>query len=283
MKRIGFIGAQSKHTVYFGNILSAGVGGLDSDSGRLWAADAPELILSRQAEGNLSGSCGSLRELIEGSDALMILVRDGKTHRELAERCLNLGKPVFVDKPFACTAQDAAAILAAAEAKSLPIMGGSTLCWLPEIERVSALLPRAKELAISFMADWDSPHGGWYYYGSHLTDLCARLAGTQAEGFEARREGKMVEATVYYDGLTVKLTGAPHIKFPLFSLTYQDGSRETITVPDYERCYRLGMERFSRMLREEKSVHPQELLFSTKLLEGIIKTLSAGQTGRQGL
>lgn len=283
MKRIGFIGAQSMHTVYFGNILSAGVGGLDSNSGRLWAADAPELILSRQAEGNLSDSCGSLKELIEGSDALMILVRDGRTHRELAERCLNLGKPVFVDKPFACTEEDAATILAAAEANGLPIMGGSTLCWLPEVERVSALLPRAKELSISFMADWDSPHGGWFYYGSHLTDLCARLAGVQAEGFEARREGKMVEATVYYDGLTVKLTGAPHIKFPLFSLTYQDSSRETIAVPDYERCYRLGMERFSRMLREEKSVYPEELLFSTKLLEGIIKTLSAGKTGRQGL
>lgn len=283
MKRIGFIGAQSMHTVYFGNILSAGVGGLVSDSGRLWAADAPELILSRQAEGNLSDSCGSLRELIDVSDALMILVRDGSAHRELAERCLNQGKPVFVDKPFACTKEDAAAILAAAEANGLPIMGGSTLCWLPEIERVATLLPQARELHISFMADWESPHGGWYYYGSHLTDLCAHLAGTRAEGFEARREGRAVEATVYYDGLTVKLSGAPHIKFPLFSMTYQDGSCETIAVPDYERCYRLGMERFSQMLREEKSVNSQELLFSTSLLEGIIKTLSAGQTGRQGL
>ncbi len=283
MERIGFIGAQSKHTVYFGNILSAGVGGLDSDSGRLWASDAPELILSRQAEGNLSGSCGSLKELIEASDALMILVRDGKTHRELAERCLNLGKPVFVDKPFACSTEDAAAILAAAQANDLPIMGGSTLCWLPEVERVSALLPQVKELSISFTADWESPHGGFYYYGSHLTDLCAALAGTKAESFAAQREGKIVEATVYYDGLTVKLTGAPHIKFPLFSLTYQDGSHETVAVPDYERCYRLGMERFSRMLREGESVYPERLLFSTRLLEGIVQALSAGQAGRQGL
>lgn len=283
MKKIGFIGSQSMHTVYFGRILSAGVAGLNSASGHLWAPDAPELMLSRLAEGDLSNHCDSVEELIEQSDAVMVLVRNGETHRDLSELCLRRGRPVFVDKPFACSEEDAAAILAAAEANGLPVMGGSTLCWLPEIAEVAARLPEAEELHIRFMADWDSPFGGFYYYGSHLTDLCAALAGTEATGFEARREGAAVEARVFYEGLTVTLAGAPSYSQLQFYTLNKDGSSFELSISDYERCYRLGMERFSQMLRDRESVCPEKLLFSTRLLDGIVKTLSAGQEGRQGL
>ena len=274
MKRIGFIGAQSMHTVYFGAVLAAGVPGLDSTSGHLWAPDTPQLVLPRLAAGELADSCTDVDQLLELSDAVMILLRDGTSHRALAERCLNRGKAVFVDKPFACTVRDAEAILACAEKNGMPVMGGSTLCWLPEIEQVAAQSLEAEEITIRFAADWDSPCGGWYYYGSHLTDLCAAIAGCSPIGLEAKRDGRTVEALVHYPKLLIRLCGDPEQKDLVLSVREKGGGVAEIPVPDYERCYRLGMERFSRMLREGKSVHPERLLFSSRLLEEIIKTLS---------
>ncbi|MEM5767262.1 MAG: Gfo/Idh/MocA family oxidoreductase [Bacillota bacterium] len=276
-KRIGFVGAESMHTVYFGSILAAGVGGLDSSSGHLWAPDTPQLALPRMAAGELADSCASLDELLEISDAVMILPRDGDSHRELAEACIAQGKPVFVDKPFACSAEDAEAMLAFAEQSGVPLMGGSTLCWLPETAEAARLAREAAEITISFAADWYSPHGGWYYYGSHLTDLCAAIAGCDPIGLEAAREGNRVQALVRYPELLVRLDGSPEQQALVFKFTGRAGAVTELAVPDYERCYRLGMERFSRMLREGESVHPERLLFSTRLLDTIIKTLNGDE------
>lgn|GEM_PF-1701880 len=274
IKRIGYIGAQSKHLVYFGEILASGVPGLDSSSGYVWAPDAPKLVSSRLAAGELAGSCDTLDELMEKSDAIMILTRDGRTHRKYAEICIENKKPVFVDKPFACDEQDAAAIIEASEKHQVPIMGGSTLCWLPETESVRQSVKDAYEITIQFTADWDSPYGGWYYYGSHLTDLCAAIGGCDAIGFEAKRDGRKVSANVFYNNLTVNLVSAPEIKKLSFFIKYKNGESQQILVPRYERCYRFGMERFSDMLKTGKSVHPERLLFSTVLLDSIIKRLS---------
>lgn len=283
MKRIGFIGAQSMHTVYFGAILSAGVPGLNSVSGHLWAPDTPHLVLPRLAAGELADSCSTMDELLEVSDAVMILLRDGGSHRELAEICLKRGKAVFVDKPFAYTPEDAQAILACAESSGVPIMGGSTLCWLPEVEQMANKALQAKEITISFAADTQSPYGGWYYYGSHLTDLCAAIAGCDPIGLEVTRDGGNVEVLVRYENLLVRLSSSPDQKDLVFIVHNKDGSLNEICVSDYERCYRLGMERFSRMLRDGKSVHPDRLLFSVRLLDTIIKTLSGDKNAPTGL
>ena len=282
MMRIGFIGALSMHSAYFGAILSAGVAGLDSRSGHLWAPDAPQLVLPRLAQGELADSCSTLDELLNVSDAVMILTRDGGTHREIAEYCLNHGKAVFVDKPFACTPEDASSILACAKSRDLPVMGGSTLCWLPEVERVAKMARQAKEITISFTADAESPFGGWHYYGSHLTDLCASIAGCGMLGLESEQIGRSVEARVVYKNLLVRLSSSPGQKALVFTVLGKDGSNSKIEIPDYDRCYRLGMERFSLMLRDGKSVHPDKLLFSTCLLDNITKALPGSGLFRQG-
>lgn len=262
------------HLVYFGEILASGVPGLDSTSGYVWAPDTPELVDSRLAAGELAGRCDTLEELLEKSDAVMILTRDGRTHRKYAEICIKHKKPVFVDKPFACDEKDALAMIEAARRHNVPIMGGSTLCWLPETETVRQAAGDASEITIQFMADWESPYGGWYFYGSHLTDLCATIGGCEAKGFDAERKGRDVTANVFYDGLIVNLVSSPDIKDLSFFIKYKNGETQQIHVPNYERCYRCGMERFSEMLNDNRSVHPERLLFSTVLLDSIVKRLS---------
>ncbi|HOK43404.1 MAG TPA: Gfo/Idh/MocA family oxidoreductase [Thermoclostridium caenicola] len=262
------------HLVYFGEVLAAGVPGLDSKSGYVWAPDAPDIVASRLAAGELAGVCDTFSELLEKSDAIMILTRDGRTHRKYAEMCIENHKPVFVDKPFACDKQDALAMIEAARKHHVPIMGGSTLCWLPETESVRRSAKDASEITIQFMADWESPYGGWYYYGSHLTDLCACVGGCDAKGFEAKREGRNVTASVFYDGLAVKLVSSLDINDLSFHIAYKTGNSQQILVPNYERCYRFGMERFSDMLINNQSVYPERLLFSVNLLDSIIKRLS---------
>lgn len=282
MKSIGFIGAESLHSVYFGEVLSSGVPGLNSSGGRLWAPDMPDIAAMRLVQAELAESCASLNELLRKSDAVMILLRNGKAHRELAESCLRAGKPVFVDKPFACSPEDAQSMVDASRQYAVPIMGGSTLCWLPETEHVASLAGEAEEICISFPADWYSPFGGWYYYGSHLTDLCAHIAGTAAISVSAERRESAVEAEVSYPGLRMRLCSAPEMKALSFDIRFKSSKSRSLTVPDYERCYRLGMERFSRMLKTGRSVNTDELVFSTRLLHHIVQTLSDGEAETSG-
>jgi Predicted dehydrogenases and related proteins len=282
MKKIGFIGAQSLHSVYFGEVLSSGVPGLASNSGRIWAPDTPDLVPMRLVQGEISESCATLDELLEKSDAIMILLRDGNTHRSLAEQCLKTGKPLFVDKPFACAPEDARAMLDCAQKHNAPLMGGSTLCLLPETKLVASLATQANEITISFAANWSSPFGGWCYYGSHLTDLCIAVAGGDIKTVSATRLGEKIEALVSYENLKIRLCSEPDIKNLSFSISLKSGETRDIVIPDYDRCYRLGMESFSRMLKSGKSVHPERLYHSTVLLHQIVKTLSDGKAHPSG-
>ncbi len=274
MRKIGFIGAESKHAAFFGKLVSEGVDGIDPQGTHIFAPDTPELVSARIEEGQLAGSCGSLEELLEISDAIMILTRCGDSHKALAERCLRSKKPVFVDKPFACSPADAAAILECALKNATPVMGGSTLCFLPETAEIAALAPLAREITVSFPADWYSPYGGWYYYGSHLTDLCAAIGGCAPSGFYATREGPCVTARVFYPELTIVLNSSPELTQLQFSVKFAGSAESVYTVPDYERCYRLGLERFSAMINDGLSVNPDRLLFSAHLMSEIVKTLS---------
>ena len=276
MKKIGFIGAQSLHSVYFGEVLSSGVPGLASTSGKIWAPDTPDLVPLRLVQGEISESCATLDELLEKSDAIMILLRDGNTHLSLAEQCLQSGKPLFVDKPFACAPEDARAMLDYAQKYKAPLMGGSTLCLLPETKLVASLASQAEEITISFAANWSSPFGGWYYYGSHLTDLCIAVGGADIKTVATTRLDERVKALVSYKNLKIHLCSEPDIKSLGFSIAFKSGEKRDIVIPDYDRCYRLGMERFSHMLKSGKSVHPERLYHSTVLLNQIVKTLSDG-------
>lgn len=80
---------------------------------------------------------GSLEELIDGSDCLMVLSPDNpERHEELAELPLRSGKRTFIDKTFAPTRAAAERIFAMAARGNTPMYSCSALRFSAEFEGI---------------------------------------------------------------------------------------------------------------------------------------------------
>jgi hypothetical protein len=123
----------------------------------------------------------SLAQLTEAVDAILLESCDGRQHLEQF-RQLAIGKPVFVDKPFATTYQDALEIVRIAEKTNTPLMSCSSLRYAAGI---ADLLP-AGERVIACEAFGYAPiledYPGLFWYGIHSAEMLFRFMG-----FDCRR------------------------------------------------------------------------------------------------
>lgn len=264
--KLGVIGVRSKHLRFFQRALAAEFPAGQHKITHICGYDAPQL-LPGLAE---FVRCPSAAELIDSVDAVVVALREGTQHAALAAMCMERGKPVFVDKPFACSPQDARDILRSAEQTGVPCTGGSTFCYLPQVLRLVKTLPLAGEYTLSYRADPYTPFGGWYFYGSHLTDLCTLLFGGNWLSVSAQVSGGRVEALVAYPRFTVRLrsTIAPQ---PLLLLAGHDAYEL-----DETGCYQAGMAHFMSVAQKKEPGQTPRLLDSVLLMDGIMNSLRQG-------
>ncbi len=101
-------------------------------------------ILNRPPEGGLStrewcrerniAPAGSMKELIESVDAIMVIAADDSTwHEQVAELPLKRGKPVFVDKTFAHSLEAGKRMFALAEEHHTPVFSSSAQRYCQDI------------------------------------------------------------------------------------------------------------------------------------------------------
>ena len=62
------------------------------------------------------------------------------THFEVALACLEAGKHVLIEKPFACTVADAEKLVATAQRRQLVLMCDHTYCYTPAVRRMRQLI-----------------------------------------------------------------------------------------------------------------------------------------------
>jgi len=136
-------------------------------------------------------------------------------HRDFAERALDAGKHVFLEKPIALTIDDADAIVAAAERSGKTLMVGLVLRFWPEYVRLQQLVeagelgrPRAvATLRLSPPADWADWFGDREQSGGTAVDLLIHdfdqmnvLLGPPRSVYASEPEPGHVQAIVQYDG-----------------------------------------------------------------------------------
>jgi len=256
---IGVIGIRSKHLAFFRQALSRCYPGGEYTITHICGFDAPELL------GNSPDlvHCDNPKQLIDAVDAVVIALREGYQHAALAVMAMEEGKPVFVDKPFTCSEEDAQWILETALRTGVPCTGGSTLCYTKEVQQLKNKLPHCDEYSISYMADPFSPFGGWYFYGSHLTDLCVSIFGTGWEGVSAVMEGDRVTAQVRYPGFSVMLQSSPEVQPFLFAA-------DRVYTLDDVHCYEAGMRHFCALAQGKEPGCTELMVSSVRLLDSIL-------------
>lgn len=118
--------------------------------------------------------------LIGMVDAVMIEYNEGAKHLEASKPFIEAGLPVFIDKPLACSLEDAKKIFQLAESKGVPVFSASSLRYAVEVQRVKS---SADELGRVLGVDAYGPgvvvqfNPGLFYYVIHAVEMLYALMG----------------------------------------------------------------------------------------------------------
>lgn len=264
--RIGVIGIRSKHLNFFRHALAVCFPEGEHIITHICGFDAPELLINYPELIH----CDTPQQLIAHVDAVVIALREGYQHAALAVMAMEAGKPVFVDKPFTCSEEDARWILETARRTGVPCTGGSTFCFTKEVQQLKTKLPHCEKYSISYMADPFSPFGGWYFYGSHLTDLCTGMFGTGWTGVTARLADDVLTAQVQYPDFEVTLRSSSQTQEILFT------ADQAYKLDDIH-CYEAGMAHFCHVAQGQEESELEVLYSSVRLLNAILTSAREGR------
>ncbi len=81
----------------------------------------------------------------------VVIATPAVTHAELAQRALDAGKHVFVEKPLALSERDAEAVAAAVERSQRTLMVGHLMVYHPALEHLAALIARGELGALRYL------------------------------------------------------------------------------------------------------------------------------------
>lgn len=224
------------------------------------------------------------QEMLGEVDAVMITSRDGKYHYPYAKLFLEAGIPMFVDKPFTVDPAQAHALAALAQEKSVPVCGGSSLKCCPDILKMAQLRRElGDKLQTGFASaplDPESPYSGFYFYASHLVEMCLEVFGWEPEAVTATNKKGKVTAIVHYPEFDVVLAYTPECGKYFVQLTGEDNVLEATQI-DMSQAYRLETEKFVSMLRSGQMPYSfAKLMEPVFVMNAIHEAYETGKTVR---
>jgi len=194
--RIAMIGLDTSHVEAFAKLLHEPDNPWHVPGGRIVSAfpgGSEDFALSRdRVEGyteklrDLSGAviCDSPEAAVEQADAVLLESVDGRVHRSQFERIAASGKPVFVDKPFALSSEDARAMFAVAEENQVPLMSCSSLRYAAGLTEALGDDSSGELIGADFFGPMaiEPTQPGFFWYGIHTAEM---LVATLGPGFRS--------------------------------------------------------------------------------------------------
>ena len=224
--RIGMIGLDTSHCSAFAKNLNVPGTPHHVPGGRIVAAfkgGSDLCAVSRDRLGKyadeLTGQYGvrlydSIAELVGNVDAVMLESVDGRQHAEQFAQLALAGKPVFVDKPLACSAADARKIAELAGAHGTAVMSCSAVRYaagISELRGCGEVFSCEAFGPASVLPDYP----GLFWYGVHSADVLFSFMGCGCRQVRtiAGAEVDLVVGT-WFDGRigTVRGFRAPRLK-----------------------------------------------------------------------
>lgn len=209
--RIGIIGTENYHAKQFTEFFNK-----PDSEGKLLFPDChvtlvwghyPEESEKVVKEWGADAVAKSIEQMVEEVDAVMVTARDGKFHAQFVLPFIEKGIPAFVDKPFTSDISEAERVIALAKQKGVPLCGGSSLRHSEQIVKMKEVKKNmGAELKGGFVSaplSFENEYGGFWFYSSHLAEMCMEVFGYDPVSVSAVENNKSVYATVNYDGFSV--------------------------------------------------------------------------------
>ncbi len=162
-------------------------------------------------------------------DAIMIEINDPERHLEYFEKCANLNKPIFLDKPLAGNLADSKKILQIAKEKNVHFFTASSLRFDMDFAAGLAQIPQIASCHI-WAPIGKAPSGSSIiWYGVHAFEMLERALGIGAETLQVAEAVNGLSALVSYsDGRrgVVELTNEVYH----YGALLRDGVNENVLV-----------------------------------------------------
>ena len=214
-------------------------------------------------------------------DAVMVTARDGKYHYGFAEPFLKIGMPAFINKPITTDYAEAKALVKLAEDNNALICGGSTLKYSKHVLDLAKIVRENKSSV--FGAQIVTPvhtnceYSGFWFYASHLVEVCLTIFGKDIESLYASNNGGNVSVIFDYDGFSVVGQYANEC-IDCYQMTLILAEKNIVKPVDDGACLKVGCEKFVEMIEKKKPVENyNDLIFPVFVIEKIIESYSTGK------
>lgn len=177
---------------------------------------------------------GSMEELVERSDAIMVIAADNSAwHEEVCQLPLCSGKPVFVDKTFAPDLASGKRLFALAEANATPVFSSSAQRYCQSILDYQAAHPERPRFVSTV-----GPHS-LDSYAVHQLEPIVALMGTGVKRLKAFSVGSMVTQLIldYGDGRLASFMQSPQPWAEFNFMVSPDGETGQRLVSDDSNFY----------------------------------------------
>jgi predicted dehydrogenase len=189
--RVGIIGLDTSHVVAFTKVLNDPADKDHVAGARVVAAfkgGSPDIEASASRIEGFTKTVqekygvkivGSIEELCQEVDAVLLDSVDGRPHLEQARPVLKAKKPIFIDKPIAASLRDAIEIFRLAKASSVPVFSSSSYRFYESLIALKKASVGEINSVIAYgPAHLEPHHPDLYYYGIHPTEALFTVMGT---------------------------------------------------------------------------------------------------------
>lgn len=189
--RIGIIGLDTSHVVAFTRSLNDPSSPDHVPGGRVVAAfkgGSPDVQASASRVDKFTAELqatfkirlvGTIPELCDLVDAVLLESVDGRVHLEQAREVLKRRKPLFIDKPMAASFGDAKELARLASESGTPWFSSSSLRFAPAYREFLADPARGQVLGVEAHgpASLEPTNPGLFWYGIHTVETLYTLMG----------------------------------------------------------------------------------------------------------
>ncbi|MFW6060649.1 MAG: Gfo/Idh/MocA family protein [Phycisphaeraceae bacterium] len=289
--RIGLIGLDTSHVAAFTKLLNDPEAPHHVPGGKVVAGYPGGTPDWDKSAGRVDGFTAQLGDefgveildspeaVAERVDLVFITSVDGRSHRELLDRVLSAGKPVFIDKPFAATVEDAEAMVAAAEAQGVPLMACSSLRYAEPFERALAddSLGAITGIDVYGPMALEPALPGLLWYGCHGIEMMVAAMGAGCAAVRATvTEGADVHVMRWSDGRIASYRGRRDGGKGFGATIHRAEGAQQIDASGADKPYYAGLlEAIMRSLPEGRSDVPAEQMIE------VVRVMLAGNAARE--
>lgn len=282
MFKLGIIGSDNSHAEVFSKLanLEEGLNGYrieDVQVTHIYGTD-PQRTQEVAVAGKIPHIVTELRDMIGKVDGVLCVWRHGGKHLADTLPFLEAGIPAFVDKPLACSVEDATRLIDAAQKAGVGFTSFSTLRYCKSVtEFLGDLAQHAGTLtagASTGPADLKSEYGGIFFYGIHEVELMNAVWGYGCESVEAiSHNGNVVVVCKFATGPLVTLNMLGNASYVFHLAAFGKDGWQHLAV-DSSTSYYEGMKVILRTLRGgEWPLTREQLLEPIRILTAVNRSL----------